>query len=486
MDKNNDKLFDDFFSKGFDDENNPIKPEKQEWEALATRLDRYQGIQNRPTWSWLWLLIPFLLLFQAWTAYEWFKTRQKLESFMETSGQKYTGTFTDTLSKTVSTTYYDTIYKTVIIEQKIYRTTTNETNPAHPDGEPVSQKIDHPSLNPSTTTELVSNNINAPQQNDKTNQLDNSSNIKDEENVNNSVNNPAPFVQKTPAKNSEKLKDTEEINQQIPSAAQPTASGEIPVTPSEKEMNPVIQVDSIVNQNKTVPDLSGKQDKTLADFMGNQKPRSAWNRFLDDIIPDEDEHAGRFGLSGGSILPMTSGEIDIVNPFSFQASLEWVAGKHISVLPSLSYSQYEFEAEQPFLARLGVPQPEEPVGNLTFSEAEGIQRYIMPSLQIRYRFRPDKTWTWYAGTGITAFIPLPIDIEYDYLDQNLSEIPTTLNGYKPKTKFACLNLHGGVQYNINHAASIFADIHTTWDLRKSNRGFHYINPQIGIKFFVNK
>lgn len=485
MDKNNDNLFDDFFSKGFEKENNPIKPEKQEWEALATRLDQHQGKQSSASWSWIWLLIPFLLLFQAWTTYEWFKTRQKLESFIETSGQKYTGAITDTLSKTVSTTYYDTIYKTVIIKQKIYRTSTNETKPTYTEGEKVSQKIDNPSLNPFTTSALRSKDINAPQQNDKTNQLDNSSGIKDEENVNNSVNNPALLVQKTPAENNEKAEDHEEINQQISSADQPNASGEIPVTPSEKEMNPVIQVDSVVNQNKSVPDAKGKPDKTLADFMANQKPRSAWDRFLDDIIPAEDEHAWRFGLSGGSILPMTRGEIDIVNPFSFQTSLEWVVGKHISVLPSLSYAQYEFEAEQPFIARLGIPQPEEPVGNLTFSEAEGIQRYVMPSLQIRYRIQPDKTWTWYTGTGITAFIPLPIDIEYDYLDQNLSEIPTKLNGYKPKTKFASLNVHGGVQYNINHALSIFADIHTTWDLRKSNRGFHYISPQIGVKFFLN-
>lgn len=484
MDKNNDKLFDDFFSKGFEDENNQIKPEKQEWETLATRLDRHQGLQSSRSWSWFWLLIPFLLLIQAWTVYQWLQTRQKLNSFIETNGQKYTGAITDTPSNAVPTTYYDTIYKTVIIEQKIYRTTSYETKPAHPVEEEVSQKVANPSLNPSATQVLVSDYVNAPQQNDKTEQPFKTSGIKKEEKTINAVVNPAPLVQKTTAENSGNTEDKEKIIQQIPSAAQPTASTEVPVTPSEKEMYPAIQADSVSSQNKTVPDLQGKPDKTLADFMANQKPRSAWDTFLDDIIPDENEHAWRFGISGGSILPMTRGEIDIVNPISFQASLEWVAGKHISVLPSLSYAQYEFEAEQPFLARLGIPQPEEPSANLTFSEAEGIQRYIIPSLQIRYRIRPDKTWTWYAGTGITAFIPLPIDIEYDYVDRNLTEIPTTLNGFKPKTKFACLNLHGGIQYNVNHATSIFADIHTTWDLRKSNRGFHYIMPQLGIKFFI--
>lgn len=485
MDKNNNKFFDDFFSKGFEEENNQIKPEKQEWDALATRLDRHQGIQNKPSWTWLWLLIPLLLLFQAWTAYQLFQTSQKLDSFIKISKQKYSGIVSDTMSNAVSKTFYDTIYKTVIIEQKIYRTISIETKPAHLGEETVLQKTDTQTLSTATASAPVSEFLNPSKQDNKTNLRDTANDLKKEENSIEAAINAAPLVQKTPAENRDTSEDKAGINEQIPLPSQPSALSGSPVISPVKGIHTPIQEDSVSSQKISAPDLKGKPDKTLADFMANQKPRSAWDTFLDDIIPDEDEHAWRFGISGGSILPMTRGEIDIVNPFSFQANAEWVAGKHLSVLPSLSFAQYEFEAEQPFLSRLGIPQPEEPVGNLNFSEAEGIQRYIMPSLQIRYRIRPDKTWTWYAGTGITAFIPLPVDIEYDYLDQNLSEIPTTLNGYKPKTKFACLNLHGGVQYNVNHALSIFADIHTTWDLRKSNRGFHYINPQIGVKFFIN-
>lgn len=484
MDKNNDKLFDDFFSKGFDNDSYQVKPEKQDWEALATRLDRHQGKQNNTAWSWLWLLLPLLLLFQMWTAYQWHQTRKKLDSFIEANRQKNTGVITDTISNVVSTTYYDTIYKTVIIEQKIFRTTHKEQQPEHPGKEKASQKDETLNIQPATTPILVAEAVNPIQKIDKNEQHDKSSGIKQEENSIIAATNPKTFVQNTPTANRDTSNEKEAINRQLSSADKPITIPESAAFSSEKDNQPTIKADSADNRNKSIPNVQGKPDKTLADFMANQKPRSAWDTFLDNIIPNKDEHSWRYSIAAGSILPITRGEIDIINPFSLQVNVEWLAGKHISVLPSLSYAQYEFEAEQPFLTRLGIPQPEKLADNVPFSEAEGIQRYIMPSLQIRYRIRPDKTWTWYVGTGVTAFIPQRIDIEYDYLDEDLTEITTIVSGYKPKTKFACLNLHGGIQYNVNQSASIFADIHTIWDLRRSDRGFHYINPQLGVKFFI--
>jgi hypothetical protein len=70
MDYNKDKEFDDFFSKGFEENSLQIKPDSKEWDSLAKRLDHNQEKKSTGAFPWLWLLFPLMFLLQAWSLYD--------------------------------------------------------------------------------------------------------------------------------------------------------------------------------------------------------------------------------------------------------------------------------------------------------------------------------------------------------------------------------------------------------------------------------
>lgn len=483
MDHNSEKQFDEYFRKGFDEKLHKIKPEKGEWESLSSRLDHQQGKKNHLSGSWLWVLIPLFLFTQTWTVAQWFQTKKSLDAFIAQTEQQQQQYHTARLTNKVTTTQYDTIFKTIIIEQKIFQSVIQpqkfSTIAEMKSDSGWIREVDR------AVGSIQKANISKVYKNDDPRQNKMDDNIR-MANMNNQsydsiqhVNETNSLAQSEPSDNYQKAKDEQRQGYEMTQT-----QSESPMITPDQAKESVIPSDS--DKTKVLKDSTTGRTALISreDITSRKKSPTAFKKFLSNIIPDNDEHAFRLAFAAGSILPLAKGELEIVNPFTVHANAEWLAGKHISIIPSVSYAQYEFEAEQAFLSKLGIPQPENIGTNISFSEADGIQRYIMPSFQLRYRLQPDKIWTWYSGAGVTAFFPLRINLEYDYLDQNLNEITRNVNRFQPANKFAILNLHSGIQYNFSQNASLYADIQTHWDLRKSNQGFHYINPQLGIKFFI--
>jgi hypothetical protein len=220
--------------------------------------------------------------------------------------------------------------------------------------------------------------------------------------------------------------------------------------------------------------------------MANQKRPSAFQQWVNEIIKNNTENYWRFGVNTGLFLPIVRGEIDITSPFSTGIFGEWVIGKHLSILPAVSYNQFFYDAERPFFERLGIPEPPQALPGTTFTEAEALYKVILPSLQIRYRFVPQKKWSWYAGAGYAAGFGLRSDIAFEYLDPNLNESFQYINNHKTTNRLVYLNTHLGTQYHITGNLTIHADLPVYFDLRSANKGMHLFAPSLGIKFFPKK
>lgn len=490
MDYNKDKEFDDFFSKGFEENGLFIKPDNKEWDSLAIRLDQHQEKKSKGSLSWLWLLLPLMFLLQAWSLYDNYQLKNMLAEYQSNKNNRTIGQtiITDTLYQKISHITYDTIYKTVIIQQQQYPLTfqnhqnlkpeilqaSNKINPASfTTYDPMLGSTDNTDIKTTTEVTISFSGFENKKETTITQQLPNISGFQTSQT-------PAPV-------DSSKNKDDEfDIMVQTAHVFKNDSTENNMSSSLDSALININDKDVWQGREAKDTDFQLKKEKTLADFMGNQKKPSALQRWLKEIKENNDQNYWRFGISSGLFLPFAVGEIDITSPITAGIYGEWVIGKHLSVLPSLSYNQFYYEAESPFISRLGIPNPPPAFPGTTFSEAESLHNMFMPSLQIRYRFLPENRWSWYAGTGYAAGFHLTSDIEYEYLDSNLNEVNQFINGHKSSNKLFYLNTHIGGQYHILPNLTVHLDIPVYFDMISKNRGFHFFAPAVGIKFFPKK
>jgi hypothetical protein len=493
MDYNKDKEFDDFFSKGFEENSLQIKPDSKEWDSLAKRLDHHQEKKSTGAFPWLWLLLPLMFLLQAWSLYDNHKMKNLIADYqsIENTRAIEKTKFYDTIYQKVSHITYDTIYKTIIIRQHsnnlsyetIENSKINILREPKRNNTSLLTSQDLPAKLPTSGNEISKNEVIT----------DSSFNFKNENettNTNQPKENPVSFSKHLPDASENSVNKQTESNDVVRNtwAGVKDSTENVTSTSFEKKLQDVDNLHSIQSKepNTKKTDFPQVKEKTLADFMANQKRPSAFQQWVNEITKNNTENYWRFGVNTGLFLPIVRGEIDITSPFSTGIFGEWVIGKHLSILPAVSYNQFFYDAERPFFVRLGIPEPPQALPGTTFTEAEALYKVILPSLQIRYRFVPQKKWSWYAGAGYAAGFGLRSDIAFEYLDPNLNESFQYINNHKTTNRLVYLNTHLGTQYHITGNLTIHADLPVYFDLRSANKGMHLFAPSLGIKFFPKK
>jgi hypothetical protein len=493
MDYNKDKEFDDFFSKGFEENSLQIKPDSKEWDSLAKRLDHHQEKKSTGAFPWLWLLLPLMFLLQAWSLYDNYTMKNLIADYqsIENTRAIEKTKFYDTVYQNVSHIIYDTIYKTVLIRQLLNNHTSENYQNLKTDflAESISKKSILPSTqNPGAIVDITENETHKKKVIEGSSpglKIENEINFAHQYKENSGfISNNIPDAVENGGKKLSNPDDVASTTRAVKNdSTEYKTSTSYEKKAQEVEDRPRIQSKEQTEKEADVPQA---KEKTLADFMANQKRPSAFQQWVNEITENNTENYWRFGVNTGLFLPIVRGEIDITSPFSTGIFGEWVIGKHISILPAVSYNQFFYDAERPFFERLGIPEPPQALPGTTFTEAEALYKVILPSLQIRYRFVPQKKWSWYAGAGYAAGFGLRSDIAFEYLDPNLNESFQYINNHKTINRLVYLNTHLGTQYHITDNLTIHADLPVYFDLRSASKGMHLFAPSLGIKFFPKK
>lgn len=191
----------------------------------------------------------------------------------------------------------------------------------------------------------------------------------------------------------------------------------------------------------------------------------------------------RIGVGSGMLHVLNSKEDKAPAAFMAQCSGEILIGKHWSVSPSISFMLQDLELDHPADPRWMLQLPPSLNPEYTFQHLEGRLRYWIPAFQLRYYFRPEKKWSWYAGSGYAARIFHNGDLDTEYFDPSTNlEIKVESNQNIPVRKW---NISGqlGTACRIKQSHwQIFADCNGIFDVGNGQQTFPLGFAQLGIKW----